>query len=231
MTALLHLSQVALGLICGLLPQPSYAAVLYESAALGETGVLPSQGHSGEVPGLNVGGGGIRGARFYLEHVSLVTGVGGHFVRNWESPENDRLFGAIVSLSGPRDYPDSENLSTDDVLADTYIKLPATSADVRGPMNLLLQPGWYAIVFGSYYDGEYLFGAGGLGAMPRNNADVGDPSYIFASRNTPGWAELYSNFRDVRYVVRGFVIPEPSAAVLMALASVGVCQQARSRCG
>jgi hypothetical protein len=59
------------------------------------------------------------------------------------------LFGAIVALSGPGDYPDTPTLQSADVLGTTVMNLPqAATTTTSGPLSLSLAPGWYAAVFG-----------------------------------------------------------------------------------
>ena len=51
------------------------------------------------------------------------------------------IFGAIIALTGPADFPDSRNLSTPDVLSVTSISLPSSSGDTFGDLNISLSPG------------------------------------------------------------------------------------------
>jgi hypothetical protein len=90
----------------------------------------------------------------------------------------------------------------------TTLTFPEPSAEVFGNLQLRLDPGWYALVFGSG-----LFGATGRGAAVLNNPDIGDPSYIaFQPGPGFGWDNLSSLFRNFRFVVEGRVVPEPSAS-------------------
>jgi hypothetical protein len=147
--------------------QPSRgASIIFESGTLGTTGLS-----LGEVPSANVSNYVLNGVRFQVTKPVATTKIGGHFVG--APGENGRLFGAIVSLDSASDFPDSGNLSTVDVLGSTLIEFPYPSSEVFGNLAVTLDPGWYAVVFGSG-----LFGATGFGAMPLNNPDIGTPTYI-----------------------------------------------------
>src|SRR5712692_7172043 len=73
--------------------------------------------------------------------------VGGVFNTNTGGKES--IFGAVVALSGPSDFPNSLDLSTSDVLGVTLVNVGLTDADYSGSLKLLLNPGWYALAFGT----------------------------------------------------------------------------------
>ena len=153
------------------------------------------------------------GVRFQLLQPAITTSVGGHFV---DSPSSgNTFFGAIVRLDDETDFPNSGDLSTPDVVGATLLIFPDLSAEVFGDLALELDPGWYALVFGSG-----LFGANGSGAAVLNNLDIGTPSYIAF---VPGseWIEvstLPGPFQNYRLVVMGNTIPEPSSVTAMLIA-------------
>jgi hypothetical protein len=67
------------------------------------------------------------GARFQVTSTMTATSMGGHFLRYWgggatETTAQKQLFGAIVALSGPTDFPDSDTLNTPDVKLTTLIQ-------------------------------------------------------------------------------------------------------------
>lgn len=106
------------------------------------------------------------------------------------------------------DFPNSTDLSTPDVLGAALLAFPVASAEAFGELNVRLDPGWYALAFGS---GE--FGASGFGGMVLNNPDIGNPPYI-ARQPSVGWFNLADisdaiRFDDFRFVVRGNLVPEP----------------------
>jgi hypothetical protein len=120
-----------------------------------------------------------------------------------------------VKLEDQNDFPDSGDLSTSDVLGATILNFPDPSAEVFGNLELHLDPGWYALVFGSG-----LFGAAGLGGALLNNPDIGAPSYIAFLPNG-GWTDLSTlpgPFENFRLVVQGKVVPEPASEILTLLA-------------
>lgn len=174
--------------------------ILFESATLGPTGITVDQG----VPASNIGVFNFSGARFELTQPVVTTSVGGHFR---SSGAGGDFFGAIVAFDGPDDLPDSEDLSTPDVLGFTLLDFPNPSADVYGDLELSLEPGWYGVVFGSG-----LFGATGGGAVLRNN--TGFPDVEVIARLTGPWGELTPAGTLMRFVVTGRVVPEPQSLAL-----------------
>ncbi len=186
------------------------AATIFESGTLGPTG-LPQ----GSVASANVTLNVFVGVRFQLTQPAITTQVGGHFVDR----SNGTLFGAIIALDNAKDFPDSGDLSTKDVLGSTLLIFPAPSAEVFGGLTLSLDPGWYALVFGSG-----LFEAAGNGAAPLNNPDIEDPSYIayVSSRWKNSSPTGGFEFKDYRFVIRGATVPEPSTLsfILVAIAFV-----------
>lgn len=134
---------------------PATGAAIFESGTLGQTGQSFQ-----EVPGTSVQSGIFTGVRFELAKPVFATEIGGHFV----STTPGSFFGAVVSLDDENDFPDSLDLSTPDVLGTALLTFPALSDEVFGSVSLRLDPGWYALAFGSG-----LFGATGSGGATRNN--------------------------------------------------------------
>ncbi len=208
-------ARASLALFCSAMvfaATPASAAILFESGTLGPTGIPLTELTSGNIPGANVTPSVFNGVRFEVSVPVLTSQVGGHFVGSLGT--TGTFFGAIVELDDVNDFPDSDDLSTPDVLGSTVLAFPEPSAEVFGNLEVLLNPGWYALVFGSG-----LFGASGDGAMVLNNPDIGDPSYIayVSSR----WKNLAPTdgieFKDYRFVVKGTIIPEPSTLYLSLL--------------
>jgi hypothetical protein len=200
--------------------------IIFESGTLGPTGIPSEDVFSPNpvVQGVNVHGSVFNGVRFELTQPVKTTEVGGHFVISSEiSPGSPgTFFGAIVQLDDDSDFPDSDDLSTSDVVAATTLVFPDPSNEVVGNLIALLEPGWYALVFGSG-----LFGTEGAGAALLNNIDLGTPYYVgFQSRF--GWGERDSRSGE-RVFVNGVVIPEPASMVLSALISlVTLCGRIRT---
>jgi hypothetical protein len=192
------------------------AGILFESGTLGPTG-LTWDGHFVEgVGGTNVERAAFVGVRFELTQPVVTTHIGGHFLQRPEAnPQGDgSFFGSIIELVDENDFPDSGNLSTPDVVGSTLLTFPDPSDEVLGALSLRLDPGWYALVFGSG-----LFGSSAGGVALRNNSDIGSPTYIsFPVGGWQGWTTLFSFLRDHRFVVRGSIVPEPASVGLIATA-------------
>jgi hypothetical protein len=193
----------------------STAAIIFESGTLGATGVTWSDLTSGAVPGTNIKDVVFTGVRFQLNQPVLTTQIGGHFV----AQESGTFFGAIVELDDENDFPDSSDLTTSDVLGHTLLTFPVSSDEVFGDLNLSLDQGWYALVFGSG-----LFEATTNGGAVRNGTDIGEPIYI-AFQPGSGWFNLFDlsdavKFVNHRFVVLGNVIPEPTSLGLVMIATL-----------
>jgi hypothetical protein len=184
---------------------------LFESSAIGSTGVTYDALLNQSVPGLNIGSGLFQGVRLYLPQEAAITSVGGHFLA---TNTDQSIFAAMVKLADGADFPNSGDLSTSDVQGTTLLTLPSTSADVKGALPLKLSAGWYALVFGSG-----IFGADGSGFAVLNGTEIGVQQFLVQDPNFggTGWAEQHSNFRNARYVVEGEFVPEPGAAELVAI--------------
>lgn len=186
------------------------ADILFESGTLGPTGVPYSQ-LGNTVPGTEVFSSIFPGVRFELTQPVKTTSVGGHFVADISGT----FFGAIVALDDENDFPNSPDLSTPDVLGVTTLIFSNPSAEVYGNLELNLDPGWYALVFGSG-----LFGTTGSGGAVRNGIDIGDPTYIAYGQNLQ-WFNmdvLPLPFDNHRFVINGEIVPEPSSILLVVFA-------------
>ncbi|QDU58916.1 hypothetical protein [Aeoliella mucimassa] len=208
-----------IALILGLFSSAGRAElILFESGALGRTGVTWDEVLAGNVPSSSISPAVFSGVRFELAHTVATSKIGVHLVGS--SVSLDTCFGAIVALEDQADFPDSENLSTPDVLGHTIIPFPEVSKEVFGELDLVLAPGWYAIVLGSG-----LFDTTGNGAMPLNNPDLGSPDYV-ARQLGAGWFDLSDlsdvrQFDDYRFTLVGQAIPEPNT-LLMGLIGLGL---------
>ena len=167
---------------------PANAATIFESGTLGPVGLS-----QGSVTASNINAAVFAGVRFQLTETVFTSEIGGHFVdRN-----NGTFFGAIIALDDVNDFPDSGDLSTPDVLGSVELTFPNPSSEVFADLELTLEPGWYALAFGSG-----LFGTTGDGAAPLNNPDIGDPVFI-AYQPGAGWGNLLNPlFRNFRFTVQ-----------------------------
>jgi hypothetical protein len=122
-------------------------------------------GPDGQTNGFPIGDGGFTGLRFFLPFGVTTDRIGGHF----GGLGGVDIFGAIVALSGPSDFPDSLDLSTPDVRGTARIVLspsgvPVPSRVVSAPLEAGLTPGWHALLFGAG-----LFGTSGTGLFTLDN--------------------------------------------------------------
>ncbi len=174
-------------------------SLLHESAAMGS---------EGQMGGAIIDAGQFLVARFHVDQTAEVEAIGGHLGSSGE------IFGALIPLSGPDALP--EEIPLDQALASTTFDAGTASRDFRTPLSATLEPGDYALVFGSG-----LFGAQGDGFMPENNADFPDASYFL-------WDGAGSDggFENVRFVV---ALPEPTATLLQACALATLALLLRGR--
>ncbi len=85
------------------------------------------------------------GIGFRVERTTQISQVGAYMYGS------GTMFAAIVETDNLFGLPDPPDLSGDDVLATTLIELPGTldGADVVADMDVTLEPGTYALVFGT----------------------------------------------------------------------------------
>lgn len=195
-------------LISTLLCSPALADVIYESATLGPTGQYGGNALTSSQ---------FFGVRFEITEPVQVTEVGGH-LSGW----NGSLFAAIVSLPGGAGTLPTGSPFDSSVEAYTTFTASSASQDYRAPLSVYLDPGWYALVFGS---GQ--FGATGTGAMPGNNDPLPEASYI---RWDGSQWRSYSTDLRLRFVVEGdLVTPEPGSLALLSAGALGIAALLRRR--
>jgi len=175
----------------------SRAAIVHESATLGA--FTPTDFGS-----LILSNSQFLGSRFELTTTTQITGIGGHLFGA------GNVFGAIVALTGAGALP-SFAIPSDigaNALASALIDVTAPSQDILVSLSVpvVLNAGWYALIFGG---GQ--FGAVGSGAMPANNTDFSGASYFFG--NSFSWQD--GGFNNTRFVVQGYAVsPVPVPAAL-----------------
>ena len=159
--------------------------VIHESATMGP---------AGQFEGYLVDETQFIGARFYVDRRLEVTQIGGHIAQGIFGAD---FFGAIVSLSGPGDLPDGYPFTAGDVVASTVFDPGYFSSDYRTPLSVELNPGYYALVFGT----DALGSTNGYGMMPF----AGQTSYPSASYFVywPGFGWLPVESNDTRFVIEG----------------------------
>jgi hypothetical protein len=189
-------------LICILFPPSANGAIIYESATLANEGTDTMTLTSYTLDYTQY-----LASRFHIDDPVDVTSIGGHLIG-----DHNTLFGAILSLDSPSSLPTGDPINMSEVVAYGVFGSSEIypSKDYRLPLSVVLDPGDYAVVFGSD-----LFGAFGDGGMIYiGQEDLPGASYICWIDST-GWFEPPDS--GMRFVVEGTVIPEPSAVLLLSL--------------
>lgn len=194
-------------LLIGGTPLAAAGFSIYESVALGP--LAPS----GDPPPVVVVDQFV-GVKFHVSKPVRTGSIGGYFATYAPGIEAD-IIGAIVRLDGPHDFPNSFDLSTDDVLGKTLIHIAEPAGDFAGDLPLTLTEGWYALVFA----------ATGIqdrhnAIMPRMETAIEYPLYFFGrvlDPNTPEWFACFDGggLDGVRmFVVTDPVPPTPNPRTL-----------------
>ncbi len=178
-------------------------SILFESATLDNVG-----SRLGDVNSATVSEFVYTGVRFELDRPVITSAIGGHFVGS------GNFFGALVELDDANDTPDSIDLTTPDVLGVVTAEFPDPSAEIGVDLSLHLDPGWYAIVFGSG-----LFGTAGVGGIPISNAAAAIPSYLSGQQGA--WFAIPAAGRHRRIDLQGTVVPEPTVLYLVLPLCIG----------
>jgi hypothetical protein len=162
--------------------------------------------------------------RFQVAAPVQLESVGGTFGNFSDFPITP--FAAIVALTGSSDVPNSNDLTTSDVLGTTLLSsIPADEFDGierTGQISLNIAAGWYALVFGS---GK--FGASSAAnfdlAMPDFTNDLA-PGQLPTSLFLPTHAQfpnlIINQVSDPRFFAT--IVPEPSTWMLGAIGSAFV---------
>jgi hypothetical protein len=124
-------------------------------------------------------------------------------------------FGAIISLSGPGALPTGSPINLSEIVASTVFG-PFPAADWRTPLSVILQPGDYALVFGT----DYLGASGGSGGMPYDGK-VALPGASFFRWDGGYQGGTWRESAEIkRFVVEGYEVPEPATMILLGLGGV-----------
>jgi len=177
--------------------------VLYESATLGPTGI-----NGGATIGHTTTNSWQLGCRFSLTETAQITAVGGHIgnfsLDNGHLDPDAEIYAAIVELDSPSSFPSflPSEIETHALAAVTFIPgdTSASSADLRVPLSILLEPGNYALIFGTG-----LFGVDGMAAMALNNPVLPGASF-FSGLTSDHWNPTSTDPQDMRFVVEGYTV-------------------------
>jgi hypothetical protein len=190
-------------------PAGAQTPVLLESATLGQTGLFG---------GTSITEAQYVGWRFEIDTALRVDAIGGHLL-GLPNVGNGQIFGALIQLASIEAFPEGDPFTPEETLASVVFQPPLPSVELLVPLAVTLEPGAYALVFGSN-----LFGATGNGAIP-NSADQDDippttiDSYIFYSVPRPGEPPIWRGplASQMRFLVSGTRVPP-----VPALGAVGV---------
>ncbi len=208
-------------LLIGVTPLAAAAFSIYESVALGPLAT------GGDPPPVIVADQ-FLGVKFHVSKPVTTGSIGGYFAPYTRGVEAD-IVGAIVRLDGPHDFPDSFNLTTDDVLGKTLIHISEPGGDFAGDLTLTLTEGWYALVFA----------ATGIqdkhnAIMPRMDTAIEYPLYFFGrvlDPNAPEWFAFLDGggLEGIRMFVASESAPPartvPSVPLGLGLSGVGASPQ------
>jgi hypothetical protein len=165
--------------VCAGMPPTAAALVIYETAPngpLATTFVDPSP--YGDPPPVIVSDQSL-GVKFRVSQPTTTGSIGGYFAPYTSGTPSD-ILGAIVRLQGPKDFPDSFDLTTRDVLGTTLIRVSDSAGTYAGDLSVRLTGGWYALVFAATGSGDEY-----NALMPRMRTDIADPLYFFGRTTTP----------------------------------------------
>lgn len=169
-----------------------------ESATLGTTG---------RIGGTSITDQQFVGWRFQVAQTFQVAEVGGHLLGFTTPAEEGPIFGALIRLGSLSAFPAGAPFLPAEVVASTLFSPPFPSDEILVPLEATLEPGAYALVFGS---GQ--FGATGGGAI-HNGPDQDDippttiDSYVFWGIPSPGAQPVWRSqlASHMRFIVRSAV--------------------------
>jgi hypothetical protein len=178
-----------------LLARVALAQTSLESATLGTTGWIG---------GTSITDQQFVGWRFQVDQTFRVAEVGGHLLGFTSPGDEGPIFGALIRLNSLDSFPVGAPLLPTEVVASALFSPPFPSDEILVPLSATLEPGAYALVFGSG-----LFGATGSGAI-HNGPDQQDippttlDSYIFWGVPSPGVQPLWRGqlASQMRFIVR-----------------------------
>lgn len=195
--------------------------LVLETASYPITGILSGHNGAGD---LSIGEFQYLGVRFSLTQTTQISQIGGMIQGNSSSQfaGNLELFGAIASIDSPNGFPNALPPTFQPIAVTTFFPpVASVSTDTLVPLSVVLAPGNYALIFGSFQ-----FGATGSGYMPYMSGDIGQQSFFVGSiHSTNGtdadWNNGDGDADDFRFVIYGTAVPEPSSLILAAFGLLG----------
>ena len=162
--------------------------IIHESASLGPTG---------QNVGWYLGNDQFFGSVFHVDYEIQVTAIGGHLIGG---APGKTIFGAILSLQSRYDLPSGSPIDMSEVVAYTTFNPDTPSTDYRVPLSATLQPGYYALVFGTNNLGA---SSGYVGSIPHPDEQVDLPDALYIKWRGTGWLHAGSHQWQLRFVVEG----------------------------
>jgi len=188
-------SRLLIALFACLLQTGAYAASLFETAGFVDF-TSPAQDGSNEPGGYFLDDSRFIGASFQIASAQDVQSIGGYFTEF----SSGSIFGAIIALPSPNALP----TASIDSLALAHVVFTPNGTDQLVNLAVHLNPGSYALVFGSG-----LFGATGTSGLVSFQDAVG--ATLFSGAGT-SFASFDGTDVRMRLVA---AVPEPSEMALM----------------
>jgi hypothetical protein len=211
---------LAVPVICG-------AATILETA---------TRGPSGNIAGVSLVASTDIGARFHLDHETLIDHIGGEFFQDGDP--SALTFGAITALS-PSGFPVGGPSTFQPLAETTFVAVQGQDLDLMIPLSVTLPPGDYALIFGGNRFGATTSNDNGPSSMPFNNVPTSQASFfttnpvIYASEavqdENPPWSNATNPNAAFRFLITGTPVPEPSTVILAALGGLALLANRRRR--
>jgi hypothetical protein len=146
-------------------------------------------------------------ARFQLSQATRITEVGG-MMQRYPAFDTVSIFAAIAELDSPAGFPVLPPSAFEPLAVARLDMTTGEYADWSTPMDVLLSPGNYALIFGT---GR--FGVNGNAVMFTESIDTPQASYFLGAFDLPDgrddvWLDS-DGLHDLRFFAYGIPVPEP----------------------